>query len=91
MFGPNESLDSPTEHPEWGLLPRIVDATLKHMALHPEKSMSLTISAVELYSYGAWDINAKKRHACTITTGVPHAAHLPALGAEWRGVYERRV
>ena len=40
--------------------------------------MSLTISAVELYSYGAWDINAKKRNACTITTGAEKTAADPA-------------
>jgi len=67
MFGPSESLSSPTPHPEWGLLPRIVDATLTHMKEHSEKSASLTISAVEFYSFAAWDINAKKRHQCTIT------------------------
>eukprot|EP00316_Scyphosphaera_apsteinii_P000885 CAMPEP_0119300222 /NCGR_PEP_ID=MMETSP1333-20130426/2203_1 /TAXON_ID=418940 /ORGANISM="Scyphosphaera apsteinii, Strain RCC1455" /LENGTH=537 /DNA_ID=CAMNT_0007301921 /DNA_START=199 /DNA_END=1809 /DNA_ORIENTATION=+ len=68
MFGPTESLSSATPHPEWGLLPRIVSATLMHMAEQSgKKAMRLTISAVEFYSFGAWDLNAKKRHMCTIT------------------------
>lgn len=68
MFGPAESLASPTPHPDWGLLPRIIDKTLAFIKEHPERSCSLTISAIELYCWAAWDLNAKERNMVTLTT-----------------------
>lgn len=68
MFGPSESLSSPTEHPDWGLLPRIIDKTFTYIKEHPERSCSLAISAVELYCFAAWDLNAKERNMVTLTT-----------------------
>jgi hypothetical protein len=68
MFGPSASLASPTPHEDWGLLPRIVDASLKHMAEHADSAdYKLALSAVEFYCFAAWDLNAAQRNLVTMT------------------------
>ena len=54
MFGPDSSLASKTPHPDWGLFPRVVDATLTRMQQESgggggRRRWMLNASAVEFY------------------------------------------
>jgi hypothetical protein len=63
MFGPADSLASTTPHEDWGLLPRIVSATIEAMK---GKTAKLFMSAMEFYCWAAWDLNADKRNLVTV-------------------------
>ena len=67
MFGPSASLASPTPHEDWGLLPRVVNASLQHIAKNTSKVFKMTLSAVEFYCWAAWDLNADVRNLVTAT------------------------
>ena len=69
MFGPGESHKSATPHEDWGLLPRVVHATLESMqASTGSKSAILALSAIEFYCFAAWDLNADVRNLVTMTS-----------------------
>jgi hypothetical protein len=80
MFGPADSLSSATPHPDWGLLPRIVDATLAHIG---GTTGTLHMSAIEFYGWAAWDLNADERTMVTIDTAGQAFGHTftPISGA----------
>jgi hypothetical protein len=67
MFGPAESLSSPAAHPDWGLLPRIVQATLAHCGSGTVTGQ-LHLSAIEFYAMFPFDLNAAKRNPVTVTS-----------------------
>lgn len=69
MFGTSDSLSSPTPHDDWGLLPRIVDATLAHLEQNKSSRCGrLVMSAIEFYCLAGWDLNGKERTMVTVTT-----------------------
>eukprot|EP01052_Picozoa_sp_SAG31_P036161 SAG31_NODE_4472_length_3204_cov_7.250242_3_plen_216_part_00 len=68
MFGPSESLSSSTPHTDWGVLPRVVEATLAQSTADSSKVTFLAMSGIEFYSFAAWDLNSEERHMCTIAT-----------------------
>jgi len=71
MFGPRESLKSMTPQPDWGLMPRAVEATLKRMAdLDAQgKTCILMASAVEFAAGNPYDLNAPgdEKPLCAVT------------------------
>ena len=69
MFGPSASLASPTPHDDWGLLPRVVNASIQHAAAETGKVFKLALSAIEFYCFAAWDLNADVRNLVTATPG----------------------
>ena len=67
MLGVTASLKEATPNDGWGLFPRVVYATLKKMEAKAGTHSILTVSAVEFYCFGAFDLDSKPKGPVTIT------------------------